>query len=29
MKSQIVEYFFTPGHEMNLCGHATIAMLYA
>lgn len=21
--------FFTPGHEMNLCGHATIATLYA
>ncbi len=21
--------FFTPGHEMNLCGHATIATIYA
>jgi PhzF family phenazine biosynthesis protein len=21
--------FFTPGHEVNLCGHATIATLYA
>jgi len=21
--------FFTPGHEMNLCGHATIATVYA
>ncbi|MFD1412554.1 PhzF family phenazine biosynthesis isomerase [Oceanobacillus jeddahense] len=21
--------FFTPGHEMNLCGHATMAMVYA
>ncbi|MCY9531595.1 MULTISPECIES: PhzF family phenazine biosynthesis protein [Paenibacillus] len=20
--------YFTPGHEMNLCGHATIASLY-
>lgn len=21
--------FFTPGHEMNLCGHATMAMISA
>lgn len=21
--------YFTPGHEMNLCGHATVACLYA
>ncbi|KMK75494.1 PhzF family phenazine biosynthesis protein [Alkalihalobacillus pseudalcaliphilus] len=21
--------YFTPGHEMNLCGHATVATLYA
>lgn len=21
--------FFTPGHEMNLCGHATLATIYA
>jgi PhzF family phenazine biosynthesis protein len=21
--------FFTPGHEMNLCGHATMATVYA
>lgn len=21
--------FFTPGHEMNLCGHATVATMYA
>ncbi|MEC3657043.1 PhzF family phenazine biosynthesis isomerase [Bacillus siamensis] len=21
--------YFTPGHEMNLCGHATVASLYA
>ncbi|PLS08014.1 PhzF family phenazine biosynthesis isomerase [Neobacillus cucumis] len=21
--------FFTPGHEMNLCGHGTMAMVYA
>ena len=21
--------FFTPGHEMDLCGHATIATIYA
>ena len=21
--------YFTPGHEMNLCGHATMASMYA
>ena len=21
--------FFTPGHEINLCGHATMATIYA
>ena len=21
--------YFTPGHEMNLCGHATMATVYA
>ena len=21
--------FFTPGHEMNLCGHATMGTIYA
>lgn len=21
--------YFTPGHEMNLCGHATMATIYA
>lgn len=32
LKSNIADLrirFFTPGHEMNLCGHATIATIYA
>lgn len=28
-KADLKLRFFTPGHEMNLCGHATIATLYA
>ncbi|SCU13849.1 phenazine biosynthesis, PhzF family protein [Staphylococcus xylosus] len=28
-KADLSIRFFTPGHEMNLCGHATIATLYA
>ncbi|WP_017473363.1 PhzF family phenazine biosynthesis protein [Amphibacillus jilinensis] len=32
MKSGVADFrirFFTPGHEMNLCGHATMATVYA
>ncbi len=32
MKSDVADLrirFFTPGHEMNLCGHATMATVYA
>ncbi|MFP7202166.1 PhzF family phenazine biosynthesis isomerase [Lysinibacillus halotolerans] len=32
IKSNIADIkirFFTPGHEMNLCGHATMATIYA
>ncbi|PMC34501.1 isomerase [Bacillus sp. UMB0899] len=32
VKSDIADLrirYFTPGHEMNLCGHATIATIYA
>lgn len=32
MKSDVADLkirFFTPGHEMNLCGHATMASVYA
>ncbi|MGP4040945.1 PhzF family phenazine biosynthesis isomerase [Gracilibacillus sp. D59] len=32
VKSEIADLkirFFTPGHEMNLCGHATMATVYA
>ena len=32
VKSDIADLrirFFTPGHEMNLCGHGTMAMVYA
>lgn len=32
MKSDIADLgirFFTPGHEINLCGHATMATIYA
>ncbi|TCN17623.1 PhzF family phenazine biosynthesis protein [Mesobacillus foraminis] len=32
VKSDVVDLrirFFTPGHEMNLCGHATMATVYA
>jgi predicted PhzF superfamily epimerase YddE/YHI9 len=32
LKSEIADLrirFFTPGHEMNLCGHATMAAVYA
>ncbi|MFC4769829.1 PhzF family phenazine biosynthesis protein [Effusibacillus consociatus] len=32
LESEVGDYrirFFTPGHEMNLCGHATIATWYA
>ncbi|MCM3093583.1 MULTISPECIES: PhzF family phenazine biosynthesis protein [unclassified Cytobacillus] len=32
IKSDVADHrirFFTPGHEMNLCGHATIATVYA
>ncbi|MDF1507515.1 PhzF family phenazine biosynthesis protein [Robertmurraya sp. DFI.2.37] len=32
VKSQVADLrirFFTPGHEMDLCGHATIATVYA
>ncbi|GCE12395.1 PhzF family phenazine biosynthesis protein [Tengunoibacter tsumagoiensis] len=28
-KADLCLRYFTPGHEMNLCGHATIAALYA
>ncbi|MFC3344746.1 PhzF family phenazine biosynthesis protein [Paenibacillus abyssi] len=28
-KADIKIRFFTPGHEINLCGHATMATLYA
>ena len=30
--SQVADYrirFFTPGHEMNLCGHATMGTVFA
>ncbi|NHN30577.1 PhzF family phenazine biosynthesis protein [Paenibacillus agricola] len=32
VKSEVADLrirYFTPGHEMNLCGHATVASLYA
>ncbi|SHM45849.1 PhzF family phenazine biosynthesis protein [Gracilibacillus kekensis] len=32
IKSEVADIrirYFTPGHEMNLCGHATVATLYA
>ncbi|MFC0561383.1 PhzF family phenazine biosynthesis isomerase [Halalkalibacter alkalisediminis] len=32
IKSDVADFrirFFTPGHEMNLCGHATMATVYA
>lgn len=32
VKSEVADLrirFFTPGHEMNLCGHATVATVYA
>lgn len=32
VKSEVADIrirFFTPGHEMNLCGHGTIATIYA
>jgi PhzF family phenazine biosynthesis protein len=32
VKSEIADFrirYFTPGHEMNLCGHATVASLFA
>jgi PhzF family phenazine biosynthesis protein len=32
IKSEIADLkirYFTPGHEMNLCGHATVATIYA
>ena len=32
VKSEVADFkirFFTPGHEMNLCGHATMATVYA
>lgn len=32
MKSEVADLrirFFTPGHEINLCGHATMATLFA
>lgn len=32
LKSEIADFrirYFTPGHEMNLCGHGTMAMIYA
>ncbi|ENH96046.1 hypothetical protein J416_12614 [Gracilibacillus halophilus YIM-C55.5] len=32
VKSSVADHrirFFTPGHEMNLCGHATMATVYA
>lgn len=32
IKSDVVDLrirFFTPGHEINLCGHATMATVYA
>lgn len=32
IKSEVADIkirFFTPGHEMNLCGHATMATVYA
>jgi PhzF family phenazine biosynthesis protein len=32
VKSEVADLkirFFTPGHEMNLCGHATMATIYA
>lgn len=32
IKSVVADFrirYFTPGHEMNLCGHATIAAVYA
>ncbi|MCF6409426.1 PhzF family phenazine biosynthesis protein [Pseudalkalibacillus salsuginis] len=32
VKSEVSDFkirFFTPGHEMNLCGHATLATVYA
>ncbi len=32
IKSSVADFrirFFTPGHEMNLCGHATMATVYA
>lgn len=31
MQSDVADYrlrFFTPGHEMNLCGHATVASMF-
>lgn len=31
-KSEVADFrirYFTPGHEMNLCGHATMATIYA
>lgn len=28
-KADLKIRFFTPGHEMNLCGHATMATIYA
>lgn len=31
LKSDIADYkirYFTPGHEMNLCGHGTLAVIY-
>lgn len=32
VKSEVADLrirYFTPGHEMNLCGHGTMAMIYA
>lgn len=32
VKSEVADFrirFFTPGHEMNLCGHATMATVYS
>lgn len=32
VKSEVADFrirYFTPGHEMNLCGHATMATVYA
>src|SRR6185437_11830952 len=28
-KADLRVRFFTPGHEINLCGHATMATMYA